>query len=159
MTVTPLVPLCRCKLCGAEAIVELTPEQRLAQPDDTTHVCHPALGGCNHGFTDERTREPRGASYGWIITKDLVTSAEEQAEHSRVNWVGPRDISPETEKALKAGKGQSFRMYDDDGNLYYEGRYLGPNDETAFAPLDDLGTPDAGAVRIDYREGRKWVTL
>src|SRR6266566_7200231 len=56
--VTMLVPLCACPLCGKRAIVELTPEQRLAQPDDTTHVCHPALGGCNHGFTDDRTREP-----------------------------------------------------------------------------------------------------
>lgn len=52
-----LNPLCDCPLCGKHAIVELTPEQRLAQPDDTTHVCHPTLGGCNHGFTDSRTRE------------------------------------------------------------------------------------------------------
>lgn len=59
-TLQVLKPLCDCPLCGKRAIVELTPEQRLAQPDDTTHVCHPALGGCNHGFTDSRTREPRG---------------------------------------------------------------------------------------------------
>ena len=56
-TAVPLVPLCNCPMCEAHAIVALTPEQRLAQPDDTTHVCHPLLGGCNHGFTDERTRE------------------------------------------------------------------------------------------------------
>lgn len=55
-TIQLLEPLCSCPLCGKRAIVELTPEQRLAQPDDTTHVCHPALGGCNHGFTDDRTR-------------------------------------------------------------------------------------------------------
>ena len=54
--VTALKPLCHCPNCGAHAIVALTPEQRLAQPDDTTHVCHPALGGCNHGFTDARSR-------------------------------------------------------------------------------------------------------
>jgi hypothetical protein len=54
--VTVLKPLCACPECGVRAIVELTPEQQLAQPDDTTHVCHPALGGCNHGFTDSRTR-------------------------------------------------------------------------------------------------------
>ena len=60
--VTVLVPLCACPLCGQRTIVELTPAQRLAQPDDTTHVCHPALGGCNHGFTDSRTREPRLSS-------------------------------------------------------------------------------------------------
>lgn len=58
MNVQPLVPLCPCPKCGVHAVVLLTPEQRLAQPDDTTHVCHPLLGGCNHGFTDDRTREP-----------------------------------------------------------------------------------------------------
>lgn len=58
MNVQQLVPLSRCPKCGVLAIVALTPEQRLGQPDDTTHVCHPSLGGCNHGFTDERTREP-----------------------------------------------------------------------------------------------------
>jgi hypothetical protein len=51
-----LEPLCNCPKCGKLAIVELTPAQRLAQPDDTTHVCHPALDGCNFGFTDDRTR-------------------------------------------------------------------------------------------------------
>ncbi len=56
VTVQPLRPLTWCPLCGTLAIVALTPVQRLAQPDDTTHVCHPALGGCNHGFTDDRTR-------------------------------------------------------------------------------------------------------
>jgi len=55
--VASLVPLCPCPRCGVRAIVELTPAQRLAQPDDTTHVCHPLLGGCNHGFTDDRTRD------------------------------------------------------------------------------------------------------
>lgn len=40
----------RCQLCGAQAVVALTPEQIREQPDDTTHVCHPGLGGCNHGF-------------------------------------------------------------------------------------------------------------
>ena len=61
MNVQPLVPLCACPKCGAQAVVALTPAERLAQPDDTTHVCHPMLGGCNHGFTDERTREPEPA--------------------------------------------------------------------------------------------------
>lgn len=41
-----------CQLCGAWAVVPLTPKQLAQQPDETTHVCHPGLGGCNHGFTD-----------------------------------------------------------------------------------------------------------
>ncbi len=43
-----------CPLCGAHAIVELTPRLKALQPDGTTHVCHLGFGGCNHGFADER---------------------------------------------------------------------------------------------------------
>lgn len=46
-----------CPQCHTWAIVELTPKQRLSQTDDTTHICHPGLGGCNTGFTDDRTRQ------------------------------------------------------------------------------------------------------
>jgi hypothetical protein len=31
------------------------------------------------------------------------------------------------------------------------GRYLGPDDETMFAPLGDYGIPAAGAERIEYQ--------
>lgn len=40
-------------LCGAHAIVELPPALKAEQPDDTTHVCLPAVGGCNHGFAKD----------------------------------------------------------------------------------------------------------
>jgi hypothetical protein len=39
-----------CPLCGALAVVELPQWLKDKQPDTTTHVCHPALDGCNHGF-------------------------------------------------------------------------------------------------------------
>ena len=39
-----------CSFCGENAVVPLTPSQLAQQPDDTTHVCHPALDGCNQGF-------------------------------------------------------------------------------------------------------------
>ena len=39
-----------CPLCAKFAVVPLTPQQLAAQPDNTTHVCHPAFDGCNHGF-------------------------------------------------------------------------------------------------------------
>jgi hypothetical protein len=38
----------RCPFCEALAIVRLP--ARIAQADGTTHVCHPLMGGCNHGF-------------------------------------------------------------------------------------------------------------
>lgn len=40
-----------CSLCGMVAVLPLDPTTRMAQPDATTHVCHPVLSGCNHGFT------------------------------------------------------------------------------------------------------------
>lgn len=47
----PFGPGTLCPLCARPgAVVPLTPGQRAAQPDDTTHVCHPAWGGCNNGF-------------------------------------------------------------------------------------------------------------
>ena len=39
-----------CQECGALAVVPLTPRQLCEQTDNTTHVCHPALGGCNQGY-------------------------------------------------------------------------------------------------------------
>jgi hypothetical protein len=40
-----------CNYCLARAVVALPPPVLAEQPDDTTHVCHPAFGGCNQGWT------------------------------------------------------------------------------------------------------------
>lgn len=40
-----------CSICEACAVLPLDATTRAKQPDATTHVCHPVLGGCNHGFT------------------------------------------------------------------------------------------------------------
>ncbi len=51
-----------------------------------------------------------------------------------------------------------FRMYDDDGCLYYEGI---TDDFETFEPLDDYGTPNAGCTEIRYlnEETKEWETL
>lgn len=49
----PLTVRQLCSMCGMRAVVELSPVQLAEQPDDTTHVCHPMLRGCNHGFTSK----------------------------------------------------------------------------------------------------------
>lgn len=41
----------QCPQCSAVAVVPLNPVQLAAQPDNTTLVCHPALGGCNQGYS------------------------------------------------------------------------------------------------------------
>jgi hypothetical protein len=40
----------KCPLCKHFAVVRLPEALQGLQPDDTTHVCHPSIGGCNHGF-------------------------------------------------------------------------------------------------------------
>ena len=56
-------------------------------------------------------------------------------------------------------------MYDGDGELYYEGRFMDTTldghdlPETAFGPLDDFGTPNAGCTHIKYFTNHKWETL
>jgi hypothetical protein len=54
-------------------------------------------------------------------------------------------------KAGKAGKGTHFKLYDDDGNCYYTGKYFGDADsEEAFEPLEwGYG---AGCTHIKYRQ-------
>jgi hypothetical protein len=42
-----------CTQCGEHAVVPLTDWQKVDINDGTTHVCHPWLKGCNHGFKYE----------------------------------------------------------------------------------------------------------
>lgn len=65
------------------------------------------------------------------------------------------DATPEQIEAIKAdGFTVKFKMYDDDDILYYSGYLLTKYEgsETAFAPLDDYGSPNAGCVDIRYKE-------
>lgn len=114
-----------------------------------------------------------GSSYAWIITKDYAPEpgAPEGTNLNAVGVVGPADAPDDLAARLRAGAGLRFRMKDDDGETYYDGRlvardmgapiavkdaegfsgpivYGGP--EELMAPLDDFGTPNAGAVTIYY---------
>lgn len=85
------------------------------------------------------------ASYGWIIDKDYISEGKD------VGVMGPFNTDKALTVALREGKGTPFKMYDDDGELYYEGRYSGPDDECLFGPLNDYGTPNAGCTEIHYK--------
>jgi hypothetical protein len=100
--------------------------------------------------------------YGWIIDVDHCPDENFRAP-SNMNapgMMGPSSLGTDIEAQLRAGLGDKFRLYDDDGEVMYEGRYIGPGDETLFAPLDDFGAPNAGATRIDYFTPQgEWETL
>lgn len=78
----------------------------------------------------------RAPKYRWIITRDLIDGS---AVRRRVR--GPRGASPDV-----VDNPARFQMYDDDGNLYYEGTIYGDYD--GFEPLDDFGMPDSGCTTI-----------
>ncbi len=96
----------------------------------------------------------------WEITRNFI------GEFSRGRWVdndGGRPIRPvqsrdfDEVKAAAVRKWHTFRMFDADGELYYEGR----NTEIDFEPLDCYGKPNAGAIDIRYYnpETHNWEPL
>lgn len=90
--------------------------------------------------------------YWWVITRDLIEDGR------RVGTVGPRGAS---KTPPDDDLGRTFRMLDDDGEVYYHGTIIG--DFEGFEPLDDFGMPNAGCTAIEYmehRDGRNvWVRL
>jgi len=45
----------------------------------------------------------------------------------------------------------TFRIYDDDGELYFEGKSDDNESEDAFSPLDEYAMPNYGATEIHYK--------
>ena len=84
----------------------------------------------------------------WIIDKDHMAdpSVTPPSNMNAVGMMGPSD--GDQSLIVEGAKHEKFRMYDDDDELYYEGRIFG--DYEGFEPLDDFGTPNAGAVHIKY---------
>jgi hypothetical protein len=94
------------------------------------------------------------SNYAWVITTDHL-------DNMPACVTGPRDATDE-QIALAHEKGTRFKIYDDDGELYYSGRFWsdGTNGDDDFGPLDDYGAPNAGATEIRYRDASgKYVTL
>jgi len=77
--------------------------------------------------------------YGWVITADVLDGPESR----EVGMLGPRGLKFSKDEIIS--KGKKFEMFDDDGELYYEGYLLGG---TGLEPLDDFGMPNAGCTEI-----------
>ena len=90
--------------------------------------------------------------FAFIIDKDHVSSGCEDKLR------GSATLNHYCVARLKLGEGEAFRLYDDDGNLYYEGRIAGTYN--GFEPLD-WAMPYAGCTTIQYRHGRngRWKVL
>ncbi len=86
----------------------------------------------------------------WVITEDHIDGGEAVGVcHGKADVI---------QILLDGGSPNEFkfRMRDGDGVLYYEGLSSLPD---SFAPLDDFGTPAAGATRIEYFEKGAWALL
>ena len=78
---------------------------------------------------------PHNLVNGWVVTKDHLDNEFSATDE-------------QLKKIKSMGLIHHFKMYDDDGELYYSGY---SNDDSSFNPLDDYGTPNAGATEIRYK--------
>ncbi len=131
-------------------------------------VALPTVPGCRITVGDATGRDvgqeqEMDMGYEWTITKDLLAQPTDRpgTNMNAVGVVGPRGAKHTSEEIRKDKRARVFRMLDDDREVYYEGCIVSdePGSEDDFGPLDDFGTPNAGAVIIQYRRGNAWVTL
>lgn len=92
----------------------------------------------------------------WTITKDFIAdpAARQPLNANAAGMVGPRNARLTAEQIIAHPQGRKFRMKDGDGEVYYEGVMVitgDDGDEAEFRPLDDFGTPNAGATDIEYQ--------
>lgn len=84
----------------------------------------------------------------WTITNDLVDDGKKVGTSSS-NY----------DKAKAAVLKHRFRLLDDDGEVYYEGKSDDCDSQRAFAPLDDFGQGYAGCTEIQYFQAGCWRSL
>ena len=88
------------------------------------------------------------SKFGWIVNKEYEYG--ESKVGNEVNVMGPRDLTATKEEIESLGT--HFKMFDDDGNLYYSGYVLADETHDEFMPLDQYGMPNAGCVTIKLRD-------
>ena len=91
--------------------------------------------------TDDTSPQPDTNAYHWMIDRAYGACSDE-----KLPVHGPRDCNVNEAFGPTA---ERFIMMDDDGNIYYGGLIQG-TDYQGFEPLDDFGTPNAGATEIHY---------
>lgn len=94
-----------------------------------------------------------GESIFWKITKDHI----EDGEHEGYTFTPHEAFNNPLIQELLNNK---FRLYDDDGELYFEGIATNQSCESAFEPLD-WAMANFGCTEIKYlnNETKKWETL
>lgn len=107
------------------------------------------------------------ADYAWKIDKDYTEYYDDIEPHPQgrhkiapafdvVKIEGPHNVDPNLLASLAKGGGQAFQLWDDDGLLYYSGRWIEGDDESN--PLDDYGTPAAGATAMTVGNHQPFIS-
>lgn len=101
----------------------------------------------------------------WLITKDFCdagragTGNVSQRLKIAFGALSQETTEPFITSLMKSGMPYRFRLYDDDGNLNFEGIASECGTEAAFEPLD-WAMADVGSTRIDYLQPNgKWEAL
>lgn len=92
------------------------------------------------------------SKYIWVVTYDHLDDLP-------VLVVGPNNAD---EREIYNRCKTPFRMYDDDGELYYSGLMCDESEDSeGNGPLMDYGMPNAGAVRLDWKNPKtgEWEGL
>lgn len=108
----------------------------------------------------------------FIITRDILTPqvnavlSEGNQVTDATGWISPSDTSEAVKRRLTGGAGETFRLLDDDDEVYYEGRYidtLGVGDVDELSLDGDLGpwawSRGEGTTQIQYLRDGAWVGL
>lgn len=105
------------------------------------------------------------SAYGWIITKDLTGVFDSgHGDGPSVGTTGPHGCNEGRSVLLRGvasgatpfpASAHRFKIYADDGEHYYSGVIVGSY--TGLEPLDDFGTPNAGATSIKIRRTAEGV--
>lgn len=85
--------------------------------------------------------------FGWVVDKEYDFGESKVGIDTEV--MGPRNATATKEEIV--AQGIHFKMYDDDGNLYYSGYVLADDDHNEFMPLDHYGAPNAGCTYMKLR--------
>ena len=92
-----------------------------------------------------------GESILWEITKDHVGDGE--LDGARPTWGEPPLTLDYSDLMV-----HKFKLFDDDGELYYEGVATNQSSESAFEPLDWAMAND-GCTDIKYFNNGRWESL
>jgi hypothetical protein len=169
---------------ASEADVELidnTPDEVISEFVKvcirTGHRCaRTRWASLKHERRTTMTSAVEQAFQGWVIERDLLTP---EGTGSRVGYGQRTAEAGDTNASFEAVVGRtvymatglqacdvvnpiSFRLKDDDGEVYFEGKitkeWIDGEEELAFAPLR-FGETDAGCTTLEYNEGNGWKVL